>query len=272
MITDFYYAAEPIGALQKRHQHNVHQMLYVTKGKISCEIAGRSIVASAPALVFIGNYEPHVISVLSAEYERYVLTLNPYLTSDGLRPRRLQTVFSFHPEGFLHALDVSPIDNELRLLTDMLYREWLLPEEERIEESVELLLSALLCRILRFSPQHFSAVAFGRSETTVASVRRVLECNFSERLNLDALAEQHHISRYHLAHTFKRITGYSLKEYRLLCQISYACQQLAEEKTVGEIAEAAGFHDMSNFSRAFKETVGMTPTEFRRKHGGAERR
>ena len=271
MITDFYYADQPVKAEEKRHQHNVYQMLYVTKGEISCEIAGKSIIASAPSLVFIGNYEPHIVSVLSESYERYVLTLNPYLTSEKLQPRSLQTVFSFHPEGFVHALDVSPIADEIRMLIDMLYREWRLPENERLDGGADILLSALLCRVFRFSPRHFVSANFGRSEMTVAAVRRVLECDFYEKLNLDALAEQHHVSRYHLAHMFKRITGYSLKEYRMLCRISFACQQLQGDRTVGEIAEMAGFRDMSNFSRSFKEIVGMTPTEFRQKQGREDR-
>ena len=265
-ITELYFSDEPLHAHHTQHKHNVYQMLYIMEGSLTCEIAGNRILCEAPALVFIGNYEPHVLSTASERYVRYVLTLDPYQTGSALSPRLLQSVFSFHPVGFSHVLDVTPIADEIRMHMEELYREWHAPKEERLPEGEALLLSALLYRIRRFSPTHFTDKPFGAAEMIVASVRMELECNFAQKLNLDRLAERHHISRYYLAHIFKQVTGYSLKEYLSLCRISFAIQELASgTQSVREIAEASGFHDMSNFSRAFKEMMGTSPTEFRKK-------
>ncbi len=266
LITDLYFSDKPLSAHHDQHKHNVYQMLYIMEGSLSCEIAGNRMLCEAPALVFIGNYEPHVLSSASDRYVRYVLTLDPYQTGAAISPRLLQSVFSFHPVGFSHVLDVSPIADEIRLYMEELCREWHAPKEEKLPEGEALLLSALLYRIRRFSPAHFTEKSFGTSEMIVASVRMELECNFAQKLDLDRLAKQHHISRYYLAHIFKQVTGYSLKEYLSLCRISFAIQQLAAtDQSVREIAEASGFHDMSNFSRAFKEMMGTSPTDFRKK-------
>jgi two-component system response regulator YesN len=57
----------------------------------------------------------------------------------------------------------------------------------------------------------------------------------------------------------------------MLCRISLSCRQLTEtEMPVGQIAEEAGFHDMSNFSRAFKTVIGMTPSQFRKRNRHGE--
>ena len=269
-ITDLYFSDAPLGgakgAVHGRHKHNVYQMLYIVEGSVSCEIAGDGFTATAPALVFIGNYEPHIVSAASERYARYVLTLDPEAVDASLRPKLLASVFSFHPSGFAHALDITPIAEEIRILMENLIAEWSLPKEEKLEGGETLLLSALLYRIRRYAPSYFAERAYGGAELIVASVRRELEANFSERLSLERLAERHHISRYYLAHIFKKGTGYSLSEYLMLCRISYACRCLAEDTAeVRAIAEAAGFHDMSNFSRAFKETVGLSPSAFRKK-------
>lgn len=266
LITDFYFSDAPVHTIEDRHKHNVYQMIYVTEGSLSCEIAGNKILCKAPAILFIGNYEPHIISGSTDPYVRYVLTLDPYRAGAAIRPEVLQTVFSFHPVGFLHTVDVTPIKDEVRILMESLYREWSLPEKEKLKEGEEILLSALLYRLYQLSPSHFASKKFGAVEMIVASVRMELECNFAEPLDLDALAERYHVSRYYLSHAFKQVTSYSLKEYLMLCRISFACQHLADAtRSVREIAEASGFHDMSNFSRSFKDIIGMTPSEFRKK-------
>ena len=265
-ITELYFSDKPLSPQHDHHRHNVYQMLYIVEGSLTCEIAGNRIQCQAPSLIFIGNCEPHMLTAASEQYARYVLTLDPYQVGASLSPRLLQSVFSFHPVGFSHVLDVTPIANEIRMHMDALLAEWQTPKNKKLPEGEALLLSALLYRIRSFSPSHFADKPYGAAETVVAAVRMELECNFEKKLDLDALAAQHHISRYYLAHIFKQVTGYSLKEYLSLCRISFAIQQLASGKqSVRQIAETSGFHDMSNFSRAFKERMGLSPTDFRKK-------
>lgn len=268
LILDIYYADTRDNTAHDKHKHNVYQMIYVTEGTVSCEIAGRKTVCRAPAVVFIGNYEPHIISPLSENYKRYVLTLDPYQTNTKLTPSLLSSVFSFHPDSFEHAIDVTPISEKIAVLMDNLLSEWHLPKEKKLPEGEALLLSSLLYVIRQHSPAHFSEKNFGAAEMIVSSVRMELECNFEGALDLDALADRYHISRYYLSHVFKQVTGYSLKEYLTLCRISFACQQLTNKRpslSIKEIAEASGFKDMSNFSRSFKQITGITPTEFRKR-------
>ncbi|MBQ9086694.1 MAG: helix-turn-helix transcriptional regulator [Clostridia bacterium] len=265
LIADFKFSEAPLHAEQDQHKHNVYQMFYIVEGSMSCEIAGERIACAAPCLVFLGNYEPHIIRSTSERYVRYVLSLNPYQANRLIQPKALQSVFSFHPVGFSHVLDVSPIASSVRMRMEELYREWSLPRENQLPEGEALLLSSLLYQIRQFSPTHFTIKAFGAADIIVSSVRKELECNFSRRLDLDELASRHHVSRYYLTHCFKRVTGYSLKEYLMLCRISFACERLGDStRTVGDIAEETGFHDMSNFARTFKKIVGMTPSEFRK--------
>ena len=62
--------------------------------------------------------------------------------------------------------------------------------------------------------------------------------------------------------SFCRIGEY-VREALLLCR---SMSELAGlDKSLSEIALAAGFYDQSHFANAFKRYTGMTPSEFRRK-------
>ena len=267
IITDFYYSDTQGNMLEGKHAHNTYQLIFVQEGEMTLKIAGKEVQCAAPALVFVGNCEPHTIVSTSKNYKRYVLTLNPSSVNTYVKPDVLQSIFFIRQEGFSHCVPVAPIADEIQSLIDMLYIEYNLPSEEKLFEGELLLLSTLLYRIWMFSPSHFSARKVTSAEKIVLSIRSKLEGSFEQKLNLDELAAQHYVSRYYLAHIFKQLTGYSLKEYMMLCRISYACQELSNsQRPIQEIAESSGFHDMSNFLRAFKKMIGVSPSEFRKQN------
>ena len=267
VITDFYYSDTQSNVLREKHAHNTYQLIFVQAGEMTVKIAGKEVKCVAPALVFIGNCEPHTIVETSKDYKRYVLTLNPSSVNTYVKPDVLQSIFFIRQEAFSHCISIEPIVDEIQSLIDMLYTEYNLPSDEKLLEGELLLLSTLLYRIMQFSPSHFSARKVTSAEKIVLSIRSKLEGSFEQKLNLDELAAQHYVSRYYLAHIFKQLTGYSLKEYMMLCRISYACHELANsQRPIQEIAESSGFHDMSNFLRAFKKMIGVSPSEFRRQN------
>ncbi|MDY3862937.1 MAG: AraC family transcriptional regulator [Eubacteriales bacterium] len=245
-------------------RHNAWELIFITRGEVHVEIAGKSYDAAAPSMIFISNYEPHVLTVRSEVYERYVMLVNPSVAKSALRPAFLQTVFSIHSPSFCHVL---PLEDGAALDDfRMLFRN-LLTEREIDNaggEGEQVWLSALLWRLYRLNPCLFSMVG-GSAEKIVASIRTELENHPERKLDLNALAAANYISSYYLSHVFHRVTGYTIKRYLLLCRISLACMLLSEgSKTVAQVAVACGFTDASNFSRYFREITGMTPWEYRK--------
>ena len=50
-------------------------------------------------------------------------------------------------------------------------------------------------------------------------------------------------------------------------RIKRACQLLQQtDKNIAEVAYACGFTDPKYFSRSFKQSTGLSPTEYREKH------
>jgi AraC-like DNA-binding protein len=95
----------------------------------------------------------------------------------------------------------------------------------------------------------------------------------TEGLTIRQLAEKMNVKEYRLRIAINRHLGYRnfndyLNEYR----IREACAVLADpakrDLTVLEIAYALGYVSLAPFNKTFKETTGMTPTEWRRSKAG----
>ncbi len=262
IIKEFYYSDASLDDTSEQHQHNLYQIIYVTRGSVEVEITGQRQHCVAPGMIFISNYEPHMIKSASEDYSRYVLTLNPP-AADRISPPILQTILSIHPIGFEHTLDITPIEADVNRIVKLMLDEWDSAENDPAR-GVTVWLNALLHRLYRFTPRHFSNTS-GSAKKIVASVRTELENAPGRDVSLEELAAAHFVSRYYLAHIFKSVTGYSVKEYQLLCRVSLASERLMTTKaSILDISLECGFQDLSNFSRYFKKITGMTPTEFRR--------
>jgi len=98
----------------------------------------------------------------------------------------------------------------------------------------------------------------------VAGVQRFVLENIGRDIGVIELAEEFKVSREHLSRVFREQTGYSPREYINRCKMRLACDLLLQTGLgCKEIAERVGYSDHSSFSRAFKNTVGMSPAVLR---------
>ena len=68
----------------------------------------------------------------------------------------------------------------------------------------------------------------------------------------------------HLARVFRKFYGCTLGDFLRRVRLEHAVQALSrQEKSLAEVALAAGFCDQSHLTRAFKSHLGMTPAKFR---------
>ena len=102
------------------------------------------------------------------------------------------------------------------------------------------------------------------SNPTMHDVLVYVNDHFTEPLTLEILAAQCGVSVSSLSHEFIRYTHHSLYNYILYRRIMLAKQKLFEPLSLGDISLLCGFGDYSNFLRAFKKIVGVSPTEYRK--------
>ena len=90
--------------------------------------------------------------------------------------------------------------------------------------------------------------------------------NLDSKISLDELAEMSNLSRFYFIRAFKEETGYTPHEYIIHARVNSAVFFLsATSMTLSEITYRCGFSNESAFSNKFKEIMGITPLQFRKK-------
>jgi AraC-like DNA-binding protein len=68
---------------------------------------------------------------------------------------------------------------------------------------------------------------------------------------------------------FAQLSGESPGQYQKRRRLDWACAAIYQgEHTIKQIADELGFCDVFHFSKAFKQVVGITPSEYRRRVSG----
>ena len=245
-----------------RHFHDAHELLYVVAGRISVNVGGEEREAGAGSLLVFSRFEEHSVRVMSAEYRRFTLLISPDVAR-GTDNYILSSVLINRSDDFDRVIEFEQAENEIGLLMKTMVGEYL-AKAPMFEKTLDSMLMCLLVYLYRTRPRLFLEDENANTEI-VREIQGRFEKDYSERFTLAALAAEYHISSSHLSHIFKDVTGYAPIEYLLICRLSEAKNLLkSTDKSIKEIIDLCGFSDESNFSRTFREKVGMTPTEFRK--------
>ena len=246
------------------HYHDAHELLYVVEGEICATVNGRQIQAGAGELLFFSRFEEHSIQILSPVYQRYTLLICPEFSGRG-ENYLLSSVLVNRSAGVAHVVRCEEEQETVATILKDMYEEYR-DKRPMYETVLDALLLRLLCQVYRLAPQLF-APGDHKNAGMIRSLQARFEGEYQKRFSLGALAVEYHVSTSHLAHTFKKITGYSPMDYLMSCRVSAAKRLLAgSDKSIGEIVELCGFTDESNFSRTFRMKTGFTPSAFRKQN------
>ncbi|MBQ8591688.1 MAG: AraC family transcriptional regulator [Lachnospiraceae bacterium] len=101
---------------------------------------------------------------------------------------------------------------------------------------------------------------------SLAQVRAYLDEHFTEKINLEELANRFFISKFHLSREYKRIYGITIGNDITAKRVSRAKSLLRfSNQSIEQIAIASGFQDAAYFIKVFKHAENMTPLEYRKK-------
>src|SRR5262245_59230515 len=104
----------------------------------------------------------------------------------------------------------------------------------------------------------------GEDFSQVAAAVRHIQTRYDEPLRVSDLARRAGLSQYQFESRMRRIFRITAGQLIQKVRIDAALQRLREsDAPVAEIASACGYSDQSAFTRAFRQTVGYSPSEYR---------
>lgn len=103
-------------------------------------------------------------------------------------------------------------------------------------------------------------------QTIVDEIDRCIKNYNDEALTLRFLSKRLGYSEFYTTRKFKEISGISFRDYLRLRKLAFALKEVRDsEKSILDIAFDYGFSSNEAFTRAFKGTYGVTPSEYRKR-------
>lgn len=92
-----------------------------------------------------------------------------------------------------------------------------------------------------------------------------MEAHIDKSISIGELAASVELSRFHFIRAFKKTAGAPPHRYLLARRIERAKELLSTSRiSVTEVAGLTGFSSIAQLTRAFRKTVGLSPSTFRR--------
>ena len=98
----------------------------------------------------------------------------------------------------------------------------------------------------------------------IIRVIRYIEENLSRAINLEKLAHEANVSKYHFCRYFKKHMGLTPIKFVISLRIMKAKKLLKiPDSLISSVASDVGFNDLSSFIVQFKKFMGTTPSQYK---------
>lgn len=234
------------------HWHDAIEFVYILDGEMEFGLNGERFTASAGELIAVDSAIVHSFRPISESVDYYFLVAddkffkaNGLYTDTTLFERRIKT------------------DEARRLFLEIIR------EAEKRDEYSNISTLSVLMSLFIYMNRHHSRIGketHPTEEKKIIMVRSALlyiQEHYKEKLTVEGIAEALHFSKSYLSHSFKEITHTSLISYINLLRCQNARTLMLDGSGVAEAAADCGFSEISYFTRVFKKTLGILPSEVR---------
>jgi AraC-like DNA-binding protein len=239
-----------------------YTILFLLSGKLICNLSDNHFaLAESDALLL----DPGTAaSATGREAELLSLTLKPSLMLDGAARTRLvgagsNVIFAEHV--------VRNAQRLARLARDL--ADELMQEEAGQELVVAALIEQITVELLRHhsNMRRSPELELSRVGLVDRRLRRAVElmhARLGENLPLEELASAAHLSPFHFARLFKKLTGASPHAYLANLRATHAQALLTDTNlSITEVSARVGYDSPSHFAKAFRQATGLSPRAFR---------
>ena len=247
------------------HYHEFDKIVVFLSGKVTYLMEGKSYFLSPYDILLVGRDQIHRPIIDTSEaYERIVLWMNAsYLSEHSTEDSDLNRCFKLARERGFGLLRLEG-NERFTLMRHLKETEEALHSKEFAHD-----LLAKLC-FLRFLIE-LNRIAYGdktslnteayRSDPRLNDIIFYINTNLDADLSLDALCLKFFVSKSHLMHRFKELTGCTAHNYIRQKRLIRASELIRTGSTVIEACSRSGFIDYSAFLKAFKTMFGCVPSE-----------
>lgn len=254
------------------HWHKEYEIIYMEKGTFSLSINMKEYEVKAPALAFVSAGDLHSVSLNKKDIESAVvfdLEMLSFENYDGLQYKIIRPLLE---KRLCFPQFISPqheVWEEAKTLYESLFLEGTkksLSAYLRIKASLYQLIACL------YEHDYLSELKeVNEGDTAKIDVmKRVLthiRSNYRRKITIEEIAGVAGMNPQYFCRYFKKITGKTVINYLNDFRIRQAQRALlSTDGKIIEIAGECGYDNMGYFIKRFRQTFGVTPSEYRKEN------
>lgn len=250
------------------HFHNCMEIGYCYEGKGIMTIGEKDYRFSGEQFTVIPHNCPHTTTSdvgTMSRWEYLFLDVDEVLQgvwSDSNEKKMGQVIRRINARGvFGEAEKLPELAGKIRQVLDIM-RE----TKEFYAEEAKGVLAAFLVALARENQDETQDTEDQKVNDLITDALNYVSRHYMEPIRIETLAGRCHISETHFRRLFSSCMNMGPLEYINLVRIQNACELLRKtDVLVSEIAFRCGFSTLSTFNRNFKQIVGCSPFEWRKK-------
>jgi len=271
-FVSFYYFELSNRHIYPGEKHDFWEMVYVDKGEVEADTDTGLYSLQQGDILFHSPNEVHclrsthttapnlfiVTFFCHSEDMRYFNKFKHFRLGHSERPLLTQLM----KEG-LNAFGPNPLDLSRRNLTRV--QDAPFASDQLFKIYLEMLIILLIRKEKNRKPP--APLSSSTRENQIAQfcdrIIAHIKDNIHTKITLNDLCAAFNVGRTHINILFKREIGIGIIEYANRLRIDYAKTHIREEiYNLTEISDLLGYSSVHYFSRHFKKSVGMTPSEY----------
>ncbi len=271
----YIFSYEVQGNRDKLHWHDYYEIGLCVEGSGKFIYLNKEYPVREGDVFLTNNFENHVAITEADAYSRYLffIFLPSFIADPQGRLLDLEYLFPFHynPLSFENRL---PAKTPAAQKIGALIREAYTLYEEK-DAFHRIALDIKLREILLEFSRHYAGRQSHRPQepghinASIQKAIRYMNLHFNEPLTIQEIAERLDMSPSYFRHLFSQSVRISVKQYITHLRMAQAKKLLlATDRTVSEIIEEVGYHNVTHFYRTFEKYMHMSPASYRGHYRG----
>ena len=259
----YFHLRDTAGQERDFHFHEFDKLVLLLSGRVDYTVESVTYTLRPWDVLLVRHHAIHrAVIDKSVPYDRVIVYLDRRFFERSLPGSGLMDCFEWADKSGQYLL--APDDEQKKALAAALTAYEAVSSDREL--GAQLLRDSCLIQLL-VHVNRLSVSASGAPEIPqdpkIAQVLSFINENLGRELTVDMLAERVFLSRYHFMRLFKAQTGTTVHAYVRQKRLLTAARLIREGVPAGQAAAECGFNDYSAFSRAFRESFGVSPGQLK---------